>query len=85
MVSSNHASAGTNVYGYNHANQRVFVRNGSTVTYYLDGLGGERLMEFPETCTGGACGGYSRMGKPMVRRPRIRKTASRLTGGMGRG
>jgi RHS repeat-associated protein len=59
MVSSNHASAGTQTYGYNHANQRVFVRNGSTVTYYLYGLGGERLMEFQETCTGGACGGYT--------------------------
>jgi RHS repeat-associated protein len=59
MVSSNHASAGTQSYGYNHANQRVFVRNGNTVTYYLYGLGGERLMEFEETCTGGACGGYT--------------------------
>jgi RHS repeat-associated protein len=59
MVNSKHASAGTPVYGDNHANQRVFVRNGSTVTYYLYGLGGERLMEFEETCTGGACGGYT--------------------------
>jgi RHS repeat-associated protein len=59
MVSSNHASAGTQSYGYNQANQRVFVRNGNTVTYYLYGLGGERLMEFQETCTGGACGGYT--------------------------
>jgi RHS repeat-associated protein len=59
MTTSNHASAGTQVYGYNHANQRVFVRNGNTVTYYLYGLGGERLMEFQETCTSGACGGYT--------------------------
>jgi RHS repeat-associated protein len=44
---------------YNQANQRVFVRNGNTVTYYLYGLGGERLMEFQETCTGGACGSYT--------------------------
>ncbi|MCZ2155772.1 MAG: hypothetical protein LC114_18045 [Bryobacterales bacterium] len=49
MVTSNHSGAGTQSYGYNHANQRVFVRNGDTVTYYLYGLGGERLMEFQET------------------------------------
>jgi RHS repeat-associated protein len=59
MTTSNHASAGTQIYGYNHANQRVFVRNGNTVTYYLYGLGGERLMEFQETCTSGACGSYT--------------------------
>jgi RHS repeat-associated protein len=58
-VSSNHASAGTQSYGYNHANQRVFVRNANTVTYYLYGLGGERLMEFQETCTSGACTSYT--------------------------
>ncbi len=51
MVSSNHSSAGTQIYGYNQANQRVFVRNGNTVTYYLYGMGGERLMEMQETCT----------------------------------
>lgn len=33
-----------------------WVRNSSTVPYYLYGLGGEGLMEFQETCTGGACG-----------------------------
>jgi RHS repeat-associated protein len=59
MTTSNHASAGTQSYGYNHANQRVFVRNGNTVTYYLYGLGGERLMEFQETCTSGACTSYT--------------------------
>jgi RHS repeat-associated protein len=59
MTTSNHASAGTQLYGYNHANQRVFVRNGNTVTYYLYGLGGERLMEFQETCTSGACTSYT--------------------------
>ncbi len=58
MVTSNHAGVGTQSYGYNHANQRVFVRNGNTVTYYLYGLGGERLLEFEESCTGGACSGY---------------------------
>ncbi|MCZ2155770.1 MAG: hypothetical protein LC114_18035 [Bryobacterales bacterium] len=58
MVTSNHSGAGTQSYGYNHANQRVFVRNGNTGTYYLHGLGGERLMEFQETCTGTACSGY---------------------------
>jgi RHS repeat-associated protein len=59
MTTANHASAGTQVHGCNHASVRAFVRNGSTVTYYLYGLGGERLMEFQETCTGGACGGYT--------------------------
>ncbi len=58
MVTSNHSGAGTQTYGYNQANQRIFVRNGSTVTYYLYGMGGERLIEFQETCTGGACSGY---------------------------
>ena len=45
MVTSNHAGAGTQSYGYIQANQRVYVRNGTTVTYYLYGMGGERLME----------------------------------------
>ena len=58
MVTSNHSGAGAQSYGYNHANQRVFVRSGNTVTYMFYGLGGERLMEFQETCTGGACSGY---------------------------
>ncbi len=58
MVTSNHSGAGTQTYGYNQANQRIFVRNGSTVTYYFYGMGGERLMEFQETCTGGACTSY---------------------------
>lgn len=58
MVTSNHSGAGAQSYGYNHANQRVFVRSGNTVTYMFYELGGERLMEFQETCTGGACSGY---------------------------
>jgi RHS repeat-associated protein len=64
MTTSNHASAGTRVCG-NHANQRAqtsrcrSVRNVNTVTYYLYGLGGERLMEFQETCTSGACTSYT--------------------------
>lgn len=51
MVTSNHASAGNHVYGYNQANQRVFERKGTAVTYYLYGLGGERLMAMTETCS----------------------------------
>jgi RHS repeat-associated protein len=71
-VTANHASAGTQVYGDNHANQRAqttrygSVRNRNTVTDYLYGLGPEgsqivpeRLMEFQETCTGGACTSYT--------------------------
>jgi RHS repeat-associated protein len=64
MTTSNHASAGTRVCG-NHANQRAqtsrcgSLRNGNTVIDDPVGLGGERLMEFQETCTGGACGGYT--------------------------
>lgn len=58
MVESNHASAGTHYYGYNQANQRVFERKGTQVTYYLYGIGGERLMEMTETCSG-SCVGYT--------------------------
>jgi RHS repeat-associated protein len=64
MTTANHASAGTRVHG-NHANQRAqtsrcgSVRNGNTVTDDPGGLGGERLMEFQETCTSGACTSYT--------------------------
>lgn len=58
MVASNHSGAGTQSDGYNHAYQRIFVRNGSSVTYCLYGLGWECRMEFQETCAGGACNGY---------------------------
>ena len=59
MVSPKHSRAGNEIYGYNHADQRVFVRDGNTVTDYLYGMGRERLMEFQETCTGGACTGHA--------------------------
>lgn len=58
MVESNHASAGTHYYGYNQSNQRVFERKGTAVTYYLYGMGGERLMEMKETCSG-SCTAYT--------------------------
>ena len=65
MVSPRHSKAGNQIYGYNHAMQRApksgpdGVSNGNTVTYYLYGMSGERLMEFQETCTSGACTSYT--------------------------
>jgi hypothetical protein len=60
MLSSKHSSAGNQIYGCYHAYQRFpqsgrdSVHNGNTVTYYLYGVGGERLLDFQASSTGGA-------------------------------
>ncbi|MDZ7637654.1 MAG: RHS repeat-associated core domain-containing protein [Bryobacterales bacterium] len=52
MVSSDHSSIGAITYRYNHANQRVYMKSGSKISYFLYGLGGERLLEMEEQCNG---------------------------------
>jgi hypothetical protein len=57
MVSSDHSSQGTTTYRYNHANQRIYMKTGTKISYFLYGLGGERLLEMEEQC-GGNCWSY---------------------------
>jgi RHS repeat-associated protein len=57
MVSSDHSSQGTTTYRYNHANQRIYMKTGTKISYFLYGLGGERLLEMEEQC-GGNCWNY---------------------------
>jgi RHS repeat-associated protein len=57
MVSSDHSSQGVTTYRYNHANQRIYMKTGTKISYFLYGLGGERLLEMEEQC-GGNCWNY---------------------------
>jgi RHS repeat-associated protein len=57
MVSSDHSSQGATTYRYNHANQRIYMKTGTKISYFLYGLGGERLLEMEEQC-GGNCWNY---------------------------
>jgi RHS repeat-associated protein len=57
MVSSDHSSQGVTTYRYNHANQRIYMKTGTKISYFLYGPGGERLLEMEEQC-GGNCWNY---------------------------